>query len=102
MSKLFYVSGIPVKLIENPDLRMLDIYGATVFEGPEIHLRSLSFASPRVNRAFIHEIMHLLDDNFRIGLHHDQIRALATGFDATLRDRRNASVLEGLFNWRIP
>lgn len=84
-----FVGGVPVSLSEDSDLAARGIYGVTYLDGPAISIRTCKGGTPRERRALIHEILHVLDESYRLGLTHDQIRALATGLHTTLADKRN-------------
>lgn len=76
-------------LSEDSSLEPRGIYGMTYFDGPSIAIRTCKGGTPRERRALIHEVLHVLDESYRLGLTHDQIRALATGLHTTLADKRN-------------
>jgi len=95
-----FVSGMPVRVTEDPTLAQDGVFGVTYYDGPDIALRSCTPSTPRVNRALIHEMLHVVDDMGRLGLTHDQIRVIAAALDSTFRDPRNRSFLSSHFQWR--
>lgn len=95
-----YISGMPVPVSEDPSLASQGIFGITYYDGPSISLRSCAPSTPRVNRALIHEMLHVIDDMGRLSLTHDQIRGVAAAMDSTFRDPRNAFILQNHFKWR--
>lgn len=83
------MAGMPVDVSADPTLEADDIYGVTFFPGPSITVRACAPKRVRERRALIHEVLHVIDEGYRLGLSHDQIRALATALDTTLHDSRN-------------
>lgn len=98
MARVLYVWGTPFRVLQRtPEMvRNLDM-GAVSVPSSTMWLE-LERVSPRTLRAIIHEILHVIDEQGKLHLTHDQIRAISSGLDATLRDSRNYQdpVIRGL------
>lgn len=102
-----YVAGVPIALTCHMDPTVVDAYSDGVlmayYDAKEgvIALNSEINLS-RSRRALLHEVLHVADDAFRIGLSHDQVRAVAAALAATLEDPRNRRLTEFLLGGPSP
>jgi len=84
-----YINGDPYEVFELDGVAAeARLFGAINSSAGRVWLH-LDDLTPRKLRGAYHEIIHGLDDAFRLHLSHEQVRRLAAGLSVTLRDRRN-------------
>lgn len=89
MAEFIYVGGVGHRFVRLPRASARDgLFG--YWKRYPATLAWIPGCEERLVRGQFHELLHAIDDIYRVNLSHDQVRAIAAGLASAFGDSRNA------------